>query len=168
VTPVLAPLPRGAAEPLSLMHAACFPDDPWDACSCAQILALRGVFGYLAWLDETPAEQHAAGFIVARDLGDEAEILTLGVMPGARRRGVGRALLDLLRTQAERRRIASIVLEVAADNDAARRLYGAAGFIRVGARPCYYRRGQVAIDALILRLTTEWKAIAPDRDAAPG
>ena len=35
-----------------------------------------------------------AGFILARDLGEEAEVLTFGVLPEARRHGVGRALLD--------------------------------------------------------------------------
>lgn len=129
------------------MHAACFPDDPWDAPSVARLLGLHGVLGHLAWLDEIPA-----GFVIARDLGGEAEILSLGVLPGTRRRGVGRALLDRLRAEAARRRIGSIVLEVAADNEAARRLYGAMGFIRVGARARYYRRGDGRIDALILRL----------------
>lgn len=145
----LAPLPAGAGEPLPLMHAVCFPDDPWDALSFAQILAFHGVFGHLAWQDEIPA-----GFVVARNLGGEAEILTLGVLPGMRRRGVGRALLDLLRVEAMRRRIGSIVLEVAADNEAARQLYDAVGFIRVGKRARYYRRGQGWVDALILRLPT--------------
>jgi ribosomal-protein-alanine N-acetyltransferase len=145
----VVPLPAGAAEPLSLMHAACFPDDPWDALSVAQLLALYGVFGHVAWLDGI-----AAGFVVARDLGGEAEILTLGVLPGLRRRGVGRALLGLVLTEAAGQRIGSIVLEVAADNGAARRLYEAMGFIRVGARARYYRRGGGWIDALILRLPT--------------
>ena len=153
----LAPLPAGAAEPLSLMHASCFPDDPWDALSFAQILALHGVFGHLAWLNEIPA-----GFVMARDLGGEAEILTLGVLPGMRRRGIGRALLDLLRAEAVRRRIGSIVLEVAVDNEAARRLYGRAGFVGVGTRARYYRRGQGEVDALILRLPT-----GPETDSHP-
>ena len=143
----VAPLPSGTAEPLSLMHKACFPEDPWDAGSFERILALHGVFGYLAWLDEIPA-----GFILARDLGGEAEILTLCVLPEMRRLGAGRALLDVVVAQAGRRQIGSIVLEVAIDNEAARRLYGAAGFVRVGLRPRYYWRVQAAVDALILRL----------------
>ncbi len=154
----LAPIPAGAAEPLSLMHAVCFPDDPWDALSFAQILALQGVFGHLAWQDEIPA-----GFVVARNLGGEAEILTLGVLPGMRRRGVGRALIDLLRAEAVRQGISSLVLEVAADNEAARRLYGAVGFIRVGRRARYYRRSQGWIDALILRLPTGAEADSQPR-----
>lgn len=149
----LEPLPAGAAEPLSLMHAACFPDDPWDAVAIARLLAFDGVFGYLAWRDGNPA-----GFVIARNLGCEAEILSLGVLPEQRRGGVGRALLDRLRAEAVRRRIGSIVLEVAADNEAARRLYRAIGFNQVGARASYYRRGEGWIDALILRLPTEAEA----------
>lgn len=155
MTPRLAPLPAGAAEPLSLLHAACFPDDPWDTSAFAQILALHGVFGYVAWLGAAPLYETPAGFAVARDLGGEAEILTIGVVPGMRRRGLGRALLGAVVAQARARRCFSVVLEVAADNAAARRLYEAAGFVRVGMRPLYYRSGGGAIDALILRLATE-------------
>lgn len=150
----LAPLPATAAEPLSLMHAACFPDDPWDASAFAQILALHGVFGYVAWLDAAPLHEIPSGFVIARDLGGEAEILTVGVLPGMRRRGLGRSLLGAVVAQAGARRCFSVVLEVAADNAAARRLYEATGFVRVGMRPRYYRRGGGAIDALILRLAT--------------
>lgn len=156
----IAPLPAAAAEPLSLMHAACFPEDPWDAFSFERILALRGVFGYVAWSEETPS-----GFVLACDLGGEAEILTLGVLPGTRRRGLGRALLDAVVAHARERRSGSLVLEVAADNAAARRLYSAAGFVRVGTRPRYYRRDRAAIDALILRLTGAYQDRA-EPDAA--
>ena len=143
----MTPLPPGAAAPLALMHAACFPEDPWDAAALARILGLSGVFGYLVWGGDEPA-----GFIVARDLGDEAEILTFGVLPERRRLGLGRALLDALLAEAGRRRLGAIVLEVAADNEAARRLYAAFGFVQAGRRPRYYRRADTVADALILRL----------------
>jgi len=166
----IAPIPDGAAEPLALMHRDCFPEDPWDAASFARLFALYGVFGYLAWFDEAASDKAPTGkapgddasgdnalggFILARDLGGEAEILTLGVLPRTRRRGVGRALLDAVMAEAGRRRLGSVVLEVAADNAAARRLYSATGFARVGMRPRYYRRDHGAIDALILRRPIE-------------
>lgn len=176
MSPRIAPLPAGAAEPLSLMHASCFPEDPWDAVSFERLLDLYGVFGYFAWLgqdptDEDPTENSAdevgAGFILARDLGGEVEILTLGVLPEMRRLGIGRALLDAIIAQAGRRHIGSVVLEVAADNKAARSLYGATGFVRVGARPRYYLRDRTAIDALILRLPTgAYQDRAQSNDAA--
>jgi ribosomal-protein-alanine N-acetyltransferase len=142
----IAALPVGAAEPLAVLHGACFPEDPWDAEALGRILALYGGFGFLAWAADTPV-----GFALARDLGAECEILTLGVLPACRRRGVGRRLLRAVLDQARRQSIPSIVLEVAADNAVARRLYGTAGFVAVGRRPRYYRRGEETVDALLLR-----------------
>jgi [ribosomal protein S18]-alanine N-acetyltransferase len=146
MTRTVAALPAAAAAPLAELHGACFPEDPWDAAALQRLLALFGVFGYLAW-----QEDEAIGFALARDLGDEVEILSLGVMPGCRRRGVGRALLDAVVIEAGRRRRGSVVLEVAAANAAARRLYAGAGFVQVGRRPRYYRHGGESEDALILR-----------------
>jgi ribosomal-protein-alanine N-acetyltransferase len=143
---VIAPVPAGAALPLSAMHLAAFPEDPWDAAALERILALAGGFAYLAWQGEVPA-----GFILARDLGGEVEILSLGVLPRRRRRGIGRALLDAVVAEAERRSAGSLVLEVATDNQAARGLYAAAGFVQVGRRPRYYRSTDGRADALILR-----------------
>ena len=138
--------PAGAALPLSVLHRACFPAEPWDAAALARILALSGGFGYLAWQEGSPV-----GFLLARDLGAEIEILSLGVMPAWRRRGIGRTLIGALVGAATRRGIGSIVLEVAVDNAAARPLYAACGFAQVGRRPRYYRGADGLTDALILR-----------------
>jgi [ribosomal protein S18]-alanine N-acetyltransferase len=146
IAPIVVPLPAGAAAPLAAMHLAAFPEDPWDAAALERILALPGGFGYLAWRQGAPA-----GFILARDLGGEVEILSVGVLPGWRRRGIGRALMDAVVAEAQRRRAGSLVLEVATENDAARELYAACGFVQVGRRPRYYRRPDGRADALILR-----------------
>ena len=135
-----------AVAPLADMHAACFPAEPWDAAALRRLLALFGMFGYLAWQGDAPT-----GFALVRDLGDDVEILSLGVIPVCRRLGIARALLDAIMTEADRRRRGSIVLEVAAANAAARRLYAGAGFVQVGRRPRYYRHGGESDDALILR-----------------
>jgi len=146
VTCTITPLAAGAAEPLALLHAQCFPEEPWEAEALRRILALNGGFGRLAWQGDM-----AIGFVLARDLGNECEILSLGVVPESRRLGVGRALLRAVIEEAARQRRPSAVLEVAADNAAARALYARSGFIAVGHRPRYYRRAGAAIDALILR-----------------
>jgi [ribosomal protein S18]-alanine N-acetyltransferase len=142
----LTALPTGAAAPLSVMHAACFPAEPWDAAVMERLQALAGMFGYLAWQGDAPT-----GFVLARDLGDEIEIISLGVLPRCRRQGVGRALLDAVVAAARRREVASVVLEVAAANRSARSLYASAGFIQVGCRPGYYRYFGERGDGLILR-----------------
>jgi [ribosomal protein S18]-alanine N-acetyltransferase len=142
----ITPLPAGAALPLAAMHSACFPEEPWNAAVMDRLQALSGVFGFLAWCGDTPS-----GFVLARDLGDEVEVLSLGVLPVWRRRGVGRALLDAVIADAGRRGCASVVLEVAAGNPAARALYAGNGFVRVGRRPGYYRHSGEQSDGLILR-----------------
>lgn len=143
-------LPLTAARPLALLHRICFPDDPWEGEAMARILGLSGCFGRVAWEGGEPC-----GFVLARDLGNECEILSVGVEPGARRLGVGTRLMRTAIAEARRREIPSVVLEVAADNEAARRLYSSLGFIRVGYRPRYYRRPDGLADALILRLPLE-------------
>jgi [ribosomal protein S18]-alanine N-acetyltransferase len=147
VTRRITAVPASAAVPLAAMHGACFPDEPWDAATLERILALAGGFGYLSWQGDNPV-----GFILARDLGGEAEILSLGVLPQWRRRGIGHALIGAVIADAERRQIGSIVLEVASENGAARRLYAADGFVEVGRRPRYYhRRTGGRSDGLIMR-----------------
>jgi ribosomal-protein-alanine N-acetyltransferase len=146
VSCAITPLPASAAEPLAVLHAGCFPEDPWDAEALGRILGLSGGFGFLAWRGGMPV-----GFALARDLGGEGEILSLGVLPDCRRLGIGWALLRAVIDEAARRELPSIVLEVADDNAAARGLYARAGFVAVGRRPRYYRRGGETIDALLLR-----------------
>src|ERR1700753_2909362 len=65
-------------------------------------------------------------------IGDTAEILTVGVLPAARRRGVGRLLGRGLVAEARRRRARDVLLEVRVDNDAAKTLYEREGFTRMG------------------------------------
>ena len=93
------------------------------------------------------------GFILIRTFGLESEILTVAVDPGARRRGVGRALLAAALDAAVARGVESGFLEVAEDNTAAAALYAGAGFRPIGRRRGYYPRGSgTSIDALALRL----------------
>lgn len=139
-------IPAGAAVPLAALHRACFPEDPWDAPVLERILSLSGGFGYLAWQGDTPT-----GFILARNLGGEVEVLSLGVLPEWRRSGIGRGLIDAVIGEAGRGGIGSIVLEVATDNAPARGLYAALGFVQVGRRPRYYRQTGAGADGLILR-----------------
>jgi ribosomal-protein-alanine N-acetyltransferase len=81
------------------------------------------------------------------------EILTLGVVPGARRRGVARALLAAALPAACDLGAEEVFLEVAVDNEAAIALYAALGFRRAGLRRSYYDRGAAGFaDALVMRL----------------
>lgn len=133
----------GVAE----LHAGCF-DDAWSVAALAAVLATPGSFGLLSITCDAPS-----GFLLARIAADEAEILSIGVLPAWRRRGVARALLAAAGGEATGRGARRLFLEVAADNPAARGLYLREGFAQVGRRPGYYRRGNGGIDALILART---------------
>ena len=96
----------------------------------------------------------ALGFALWRDLScgagnGDAEILTIGVVPAVRRRGLGAALLAALIGQARGAGCAALLLEADAGNAAALGLYKGRGFQQVGTRPAYYRDGA---DALVMKL----------------
>ncbi|WP_010141647.1 GNAT family N-acetyltransferase [Oceanicola sp. S124] len=121
-----------APDPVALarLHAACFTTPrPWSAEEIAQ----------LAGDDASFLLHRPEGFLLGRQILDEAEILTLAVDPAARRQGTGRALVAAFLSEARRRGAATALLEVAADNGPAIALYEASGFRRSGRRPGYYR-----------------------------
>ena len=136
---MIAAIPAHAAA-MAAIHATAFPlGERWGATAFASQLALPGSLGLI---------DPAGGLILARVAADEAEILTLAVMPQLRRRGIGRALVAEAAAQSAARGAAAMFLEVARSNAAALTLYAAAGFEPVGERRRYYPDGE---DALVLR-----------------
>lgn len=99
------------------------------------------------------AKHKVAGFAMLRLLGDDVELMTIAVDPKYRGKGVGTALLracfeDLMMTPSRR-----MILEVAADNPAAIRLYQKLGFTKIAERKGYYARpdGQPATALVMAR-----------------
>ena len=86
-----------------------------------------------------------SGFAVM-DFGDErAHLVLLAVQPVLRRRGIGRRLVDWLMESAVTAGIASVHLELRADNEAARRFYRALGFSETVLMPRYYNGREAAM-----------------------
>jgi ribosomal-protein-alanine N-acetyltransferase len=82
------------------------------------------------------------GFAIM-EFGDErAHLVLLAVRPSHRRLGIGQRLLDWLLESARCAGMASIHLELRANNDAARRFYRAMGFYETVLVPGYYRSGE--------------------------
>ena len=134
------PANPATAPALAAIHAAAFPPrEAWGPDAIALQLAMPGVFGFA---------EPAGGFILARVAADEAEVLTLAVLPETRRQGLGLALLWAAMAEARQRGAATMALEVSADNPAGQALYARAGFAEVGRRRRYYVDGS---DALVLR-----------------
>jgi ribosomal-protein-alanine N-acetyltransferase len=131
----LIPAAQVHAEVLAGLHKVCFAA-PWSARSMAEVLAMPAAGGLIAVGDgETP---RPAGLVLWSRVMDEAEILTIAVLPPWRRRGLGGVLLRTAMDATAAAGAASLHLEVAADNDAALALYLRHGFERTGLRKGYY------------------------------
>lgn len=120
--------------PLARLHARCFYD-AWGTSMLRQVMAMPGAFGLVArW------GGHGAmiGFALSRVVADECELLSLGVAPEHRDRGMGRLLLEATLARAAAMSARRFFLEVAEDNEPALRLYQAFGLTAVGRRPGYY------------------------------
>jgi ribosomal-protein-alanine N-acetyltransferase len=138
----LRPASPADLDDLARLHATSF-EQPWSAAEIGVLLTGPGGFGVLV---------EGAGFLLARSVLDEAEILTLAVDPARRREGLGSALVEAAAGLARQAGAEALFLEVAIDNTAAVALYESAGFSRAGFRPGYYRReGAGSVDALVLK-----------------
>jgi tRNA threonylcarbamoyladenosine biosynthesis protein TsaB len=123
MTPAIRPAGGEAAQALAALHAACL-DPGWSAASVASFLAVPGSFALLAWGDGVAqGTAAAAGFILCRVAADVCDLAAMGVLPAARRRGLGRALLAAACAEARRLGAREMFLEVAEHNLAARALY---------------------------------------------
>ncbi|MEQ1889041.1 MAG: GNAT family N-acetyltransferase [Alphaproteobacteria bacterium] len=148
----------GAAslEILQALHGACFAAG-WDAMAFARLLAMPGSTGTIA-AKRAPLQEDAtpAGFLLGSEAGGEAEIISTGVLPEMRGRGIGGALVAEFTSRMQQRGANAVFLEVAVDNAAALSLYKRLGFVTVGLRKAYYAPeagvpdGR-AIDALVMR-----------------
>ena len=133
------------------MHKICFVD-PWTEGGFAESLTAMGTHGLIAVDQNTlvpsaTGESGPAGMVMWRTTVDEAEILTIAVLPPWRRRGLGQRLLQTALDAIAQTNVHTVFLEVAENNPVAQTLYRKHGFSQVGRRSGYYN----SIDALVLR-----------------
>lgn len=94
------------------------------------------------------AGDEVAGYAGMMVVVGEAHVTTIGVSPSWQRRGVGRALLLRLATEARARSAHHLTLEVRVTNSGAQELYREFGFAPAGIRRNYY--SEVNEDALVM------------------
>jgi [ribosomal protein S18]-alanine N-acetyltransferase len=132
---------------LAELEQQLFVDDAWTEATWWSELAGRPRRDYVVATTPDGTIVGYAGLDVASDVAD---VMTIATAPSHQGRGTGRVLLAELVRRATLRGVASVLLEVRADNDAARRLYDRAGFEVISVRRRYYQPGDV--DALVMRL----------------
>ena len=101
-------------------------------------LAERGIVGWVAPFLRQGKQEGVAGFLTARLVVDEMEILNLGVREQARRRGIGRALVEAAFAWGAANGGRRAFLEVRASNAGAIAFYERFGFAASGQRAGYY------------------------------
>ncbi len=106
-----------------------------------------------------PAAGPLLGYAGLRFVPPEGDVQTMAVAEKAWGRGVGRALLGELLTQAEARGVTHMFLEVRSDNPRAQDLYTRFGFEAIGVRRGYYN----GADAIVMRRVAE-KAMGEKTD----
>lgn len=130
---------------LETIHGQCFAES-WHQASFAELIG-TGAEAWLALAGEQPV-----GLLVMRQVAGEGEIITLGIVPAARRRGVARRLLEHGLAHAVGAGCRMMFLEVGCGNAAGLALYRALGFREVGRRRGYYQeRDKAPEDAVIMR-----------------
>lgn len=124
---------------------------PWGEDDFETMLVQDVMFGYKAVEAGNP-RAGAAGFVLARSMAGEAEIITIAVARAHRRRGLGRLLMEAVLRDLHAIRAEALFLEVDEKNAAAVALYRKLGFREVGKRAGYYRSaGGAASNALVMR-----------------
>ncbi len=121
------------------------PDLRWSAQAVAGTLSLPGTVAFLAG-----GQADAQACAILRIIADEAELLTLAVLPDARRQGLGTKLLAACLSEAAQADAVRLHLEVGASNAAARALYARAGFAETGRRAGYFRAAGGREDAVLM------------------
>lgn len=148
--PVIEPAVAADIPVLADIHAASFAND-WSEDEIAALMSGAGVTATVARRRLPFGTRRPVGFLLTRTVVDEAEILTLAVTPAWRSLGIGRDLVRHGLRSLAHAGVASVFLEVDADNAAARRLYEGVGFRQVGLRRGYYSASPGAGTALVLR-----------------
>ncbi len=141
----MTPAPTDFARLAAIHHDGFTTPRPWSAAEIADLA--QGPHGFLLTSPHTdpqpglqtgPQTGQIEGFLLGRVIAGEAELLTIAVTPGARRRGHGRALISAFLDEAQARGADVAFLEVSAENPAAIAAYDSSGFATAGIRRGYY------------------------------
>lgn len=104
----------------------------WNNHQCRSMLSMPSAKLLIAARQET-----VCGFVISRQAADEEELLMIAVAPECQGQGIGYLLLDQMLEAARAHQVASVFLEMRADNPA-EKLYSKFGFSRIGLRKAYY------------------------------
>jgi [ribosomal protein S18]-alanine N-acetyltransferase len=130
----IRPFRSGDAKALAKILQSATEAAQWPLESYEQMTQLAGA---VALVCET--DTGVTGFMIARQVADEAEVLNVAVLTEARRQGQASALLAAAMHQFQNSGVLRIFLEVRESNQPAIAFYAKHGFTPTGRRKAYYR-----------------------------
>ena len=123
-----------------------FPYSPWSASQYKEEFS-SPTRHFVVAVDEA---QNIIGYAgVFAPGGAEADVLTVGVIPSQRGKGIARQLMALITNWAKQQGSIAMMLEVKVDNTEAIGLYESLGYATLNTRKDYFGAG---LDAIVMRL----------------
>jgi ribosomal-protein-alanine N-acetyltransferase len=123
-----------------------FPYSPWSASQYKEEFS-SPTRHFVVALDDAQSIIGYAGVFAPG--GAEADVLTVGVIPNHRGKGIARQLMALITDWAKQQGSIAMMLEVKVDNLEAIGLYESLGYSKLNVRKDYFGAG---LDALVMRL----------------
>jgi ribosomal-protein-alanine N-acetyltransferase len=123
-----------------------FPYSPWSASQYKEEFS-SPTRHFVVALDDAQSIIGYAGVFAPG--GAEADVLTVGVIPSQRGKGIARQLMALITDWAKQQGSIAMMLEVKVDNSEAIGLYESLGYAKLNTRKDYFGAG---LDALVMRL----------------
>lgn len=123
-----------------------FPYSPWSTSQYKEEFSAPTRHFVVAVDDEQRIIGYAGVFAPGNA---EADVLTVGVVPSYRGKGVARHLMSLITEWAVKQGSTAMMLEVMIDNAEAIGLYESLGYAKLNTRKDYFGPG---LDALVMRL----------------
>ncbi len=111
----------------------------WTEWGFRELLGWRGVVALVS-----EHERKVSGFIIGRQVAEEAEILNLAVFAVKRGKGEGGALLKAAMDEFQARHVSRVFLELRESNEGGIAFYGKHGFSKSRRRAGYYRNPEEA------------------------
>ena len=131
---IIAKMTVAHIEEIAILEKECF-SSPWSEDGLNAELDNKFARFYVAFL-----EGEIAGYIGSHNVLGEVYITNVAVFPRFRRKGVGRALVELLVGEMRTENADFVTLEVRESNQNAILLYEKCGFEKVGKRKDFYEK----------------------------
>lgn len=123
-----------------------FPYSPWSASQYKEEFSSPTRHFVVALNEQQSIVGYAGVFAPGQA---EADVLTVGVVPEYRGKGIAKALMALLTDWANAQGSTAMMLEVKTDNHEAIGLYESLGYLKLNVRKDYFGTG---LDAQVMRL----------------